>query len=658
MLLGIDTGGTFTDFVYYDGKSVKIHKVLSTPDMPERAILQGISELEIDLNDLRVIHGSTVATNALLEGKGARTVYITNHGLGDVLAIGRQNRRELYNLQPEPVKPPVPRELCLETGGRINAHGDIIEELTQEDIDQLGKSIDHLQPDAVAINLLYSFIDDNFEKKIAGALPESLFISCSSDIFPGQGEYERGITTWLNAYVGPLMQRYLKQVSDDIAPAKLAVMRSSGQTCLAQQAGREAVHLLLSGPAGGLSGVRFIGRKSKQQRFLTFDMGGTSTDVALIDGEIRLTSHGIIGGYPVAIPMVDMHTIGAGGGSIAVVDAGGVLQVGPESAGAVPGPACYGQGGDQATITDANLVLGRLPESTLLGGTLPLDLEKARKSLNILIQPLGLNNVNEAATGIVRVANENMAQALHMISVQRGIDPREFTLVAFGGAGGLHICALAGILGMTKAMVPVYAGVLSALGMLVAPPGRQLVKTIGMLLSEYSLDSIQNAFDELIESARSALIEEGVKVTDLCVLQSVDLCYRGQAFTLNLDWQGIESTEANFHKQHERQFGHRLDFPVELVNIRVGVIAPEIDVDLEMHNPKGPAGSQPEYETMVYGIDGLVPVWKRSKLALAQYVSGPAIIIDEVSTVFIEPGWECQLDKCGNIFLENKLANA
>ena len=652
MLLGIDTGGTFTDFFYYDGKSVKIHKVLSTPDSPERAILQGIREMGIDLNGLRVIHGSTVATNALLEGKGARTVFIANHGLADILTIGRQARRELYNLQPDPVKPPVPPELCLETGGRIDSRGNIIEDLTSDDLGQLVKSIEQLQPGAVAINLLHSFVNDHFEKMIANAMPENLFVSCSSAVLPKQGEYERGIATWLNAYVGPLMQGYLKQVSEDIAPAKLAVMRSSGQTCLAEQAGREAVHLLLSGPAGGLSGVRYIGNKTGQQRLLTFDMGGTSTDVALIDGDIRLTGHGHIGNFPLAIPMVDMHTIGAGGGSIAMVDAGGVLQVGPESAGADPGPACYGRGGDRATITDANLVLGRLPGSVRLGGTLALDIEKARQSLATLVQPLGLDSIEEVATGIVRVANENMAQALQMISVQRGIDPRQFTLVAFGGAGGQHICSLAGILGISRAMVPMHAGVLSALGMLVASPGRQLVKTIGVLLSEYSLESIETAFEELVQGARSALADEGVSTGELRILRSVDLCYRGQAFTLNLDWLGREMTTASFHRQHEKQFGHSLDAPVELVNVRVGVTAPETDIALDRQIPE--SGEGPLYESIVYGINNPVPVWERRGPGPMQEITGPAIIIDEVSTVYIEPGWDCRVDNTGNILLENK----
>jgi N-methylhydantoinase A len=370
--LGIDTGGTFTDFVLFDGCSLRVHKVLSTPQAPEQAILQGIRELGLSTNGLRVVHGSTVATNAVLEHKGVRTVYIANRGLGDVLTIGRQARRELYNLQPEPLRPPVPAEHCLEVDARIGADGSRISEFSPQDKAALLAAIEKIQPTAVAINLLFSFLDDSDEQAIADWLPEGLFVSRSSEVLPEYKEYERGIATWLNAWIGPLVAGYLERLAQQLAPAPLAVMQSSGGTVSADRAGRKAVQLLLSGPAGGLTGARFIGQQAGQSKLMTFDMGGTSTDVALIDGEIRLTSEGHIGHWPVAVPMVDMHTIGAGGGSIASIDAGGLLRVGPESAGAAPGPACYGQGGRQATVTDANLVLGRLQPEAFLGGNMRL----------------------------------------------------------------------------------------------------------------------------------------------------------------------------------------------------------------------------------------------------------------------------------------------
>ena len=589
--------------------------------------------------------------DAVLEGKGVRTVFITNHGLRDMLTIGRQARRELYNLQPRPVAPPVPEDYCLETGGRLDARGKIIEPLSEDDIKLLTDKIRHLQPRSVAINLLFSYIDGTFERLIAQSLPEELFVSCSSEVLPVQGEYERGITTWLNAYVGPLVQSYLKHLAEKLAPAKVSVMRSSGQTCQANQAGREAVHLLLSGPAGGLCGVRFIGSLCGADRLLTFDMGGTSTDVALVDGAIRLTSQGQIGNYPVAVPMVDMHTIGAGGGSIAHADAGGVLQVGPQSAGARPGPACYGRGGADPTITDANLVLGRIPRSLRLGGSMPLDYELAIQSLARLARPLKLDSVEQVAEGIVRVANEHMAQALRLISVQRGIDPRAFVLVAFGGAGGLHLCALADTLGISKAIAPVHAGVLSALGMLVAPPGRQLTKTLGILISECSHQVVDQAFSELADRARSSLLAEGIDISRLELSPSVDLCYRGQAFTLNIPWADREVTEASFHEQHQARFGHRLDTPFELVNICLGVMAAAGPLALV---PTAAAGgnSEPVDHSVVHGINRPVPVRERALLPAGHTVSGPAIIFDQVSTLYLEHDWHCRADQWGNLLLE------
>ena len=443
MLLGIDTGGTFTDFIYFDGRSISTHKVLSTPSAPEQAIMQGISEMGLSLQGLRVIHGSTVATNAVLEGKGARVVYITNHGLKDVLAIGRQARTELYNLTPVPVPAPVAEECLLETGGRLSARGEVIEGLTAADLDLLRRQVEALKPDSVAVNLLFSFLDNRFEKLIESAMPADVFVSCSSDVLCEYREYERGITTWLNAYVGPLVNGYLNNLARQLAPANISVLRSSGYTCSAMHAGREAVHLILSGPAGGLAGARHVAGLAGMNRIMTFDMGGTSTDVALIDGAIDLTNQGRIENYPVAVPMVDMHTIGAGGGSIAYIDAGGMLQVGPESAGAEPGPVCYGKGGDQITVTDANLVLGRLPKTARLAGGMALDFDSAHRSLAALARQLQLDSAEAAALGVIRIANEHMAQALRVISVQRGIDPRKFTLVAFGGAGGMHVCDLA-----------------------------------------------------------------------------------------------------------------------------------------------------------------------------------------------------------------------
>jgi N-methylhydantoinase A len=647
-LLGIDTGGTFTDFVLFDGARLRVHKVLSTPDAPERAILQGIAELGLSTDGLQVIHGSTVATNAALERKGVRTAYITNRGMADVLTIGRQARRELYELQPQPQPPPVPRELCLEVGARLGADGLRVAELTAADRSALLAHIERLRPESVAINLLFSFLDDSDERSIESWLPDGLFVSRSSAVLPEYKEYERGIATWLNAWVGPRVAGYLERLDRALAPAPVAVMQSAGGTVRADLAGRKAVHLLLSGPAGGLMGARFIGRQAGHTRLLSLDMGGTSTDVALIDGDIRLTSEGHIGPWPVAVPMVDMHTIGAGGGSIARVDSGGLLQVGPESSGATPGPACYGRGGAEATVTDANLVLGRLQPDAFLGGAMTLDVAAAGRAVNLLAERMGVS-VGEAAEGVIAIANEHMAQALRVISVQRGVDPRRFVLTSFGGAGGLHVCALAEALGMTRALVPVHAGVLSALGMLVAPPSRQLSHTLTGVLDGFSDGAIEELLQALAVQGRDELLSEGVAADEIESVFSLDLRYQGQSYTLNTAWQGIETTRDAFNILHEQRYGHRLEMPVELVTLRCGLHSQPAQIQLPAVKAGGQA--EPRYVT-VAGYDEPVLVYARSCLSAGQQQSGPALVTETVSTTWLPAGWRCEVDAVGNLLLE------
>ncbi len=652
IFLGIDTGGTFTDFVLYDGTTLHIHKRLSTPSAPEHAILNGIKDLGIDPQRLRLVHGSTVATNAVLEGKGVRTAFITNRGFKDLLTIGRQARRELYNLQPVPMPPPVYEELCVETGGRLAADGSVVEALSDMDLAQLRDTLQRLAPRAVAINLLFSFRDDRFERAIADSVPPGVFVSRSSEIMAEYREYERGITTWLNAYVGPLVQGYLRKLQDGLPGAAIAVMQSAGDTMDIAEAGRHAVRMLLSGPAGGLVGARFIAQHSSQQRLLTFDMGGTSTDVALIDGDVRLTGEGRIGPYPVGVPMVDMQTIGAGGGSIARLDAGGLLHVGPQSAGADPGPACYGHGGGEPTVTDANLILGRLRPDHFLGGTMQLDSQAARAAVARIAAPLGLS-IEEAALGIIRIANEHMARALRMISVQRGVDPRRFTLLSFGGAGGLHVCALADALDLKQALVPIHAGVLSALGMLAAPRGRHLSRTVNRLLEDVDEQRLNDEFTALEQHCIAALGQEGVPATEISVERSVDLRYSGQSAALTVTWQDSSRAASEFQRSHEVHYGHRLDMPIELVNIRVAARGPDPELSLPISGatPQLPSATS----ACIYGVADAVALWERAALcATRQEVMGPALITDAVSTTFLAPGWRCRGDDYGNLLL-NKI---
>ena len=649
-MLGVDTGGTFTDFVWFDGERLGIHKLLSTPQAPEQAILQGIRELGLQGESFYLVHGSTIATNAVLEGKGVRTAYITNYGLGDVLTIGRQARRELYNLQPQRRAPPVVAELCLETGGRLAADGSVVEALSERELETLTARLHELAPQAVAINLLFSFLDDRFERQIERYLPDTLFISRSSDILPGQGEYERGIATWLNAWVGPRVQGYVQRLEQSVQPAPVHVMQSSAFTIRADQAAKRAVNLLLSGPAGGLMGARRIGSELGRPRLLTFDMGGTSTDVALIDGQVSLTSEGSIGPYPVAVPMVDMHTIGAGGGSIARLDEGGMLAVGPESAGADPGPACYARGGRLPTVTDANLVLGRLRPAAFLGGGMQLDAAAARLAVGRLAGQMQLS-LQQAAQGIIELANEHMAQALRVISVQRGIDPAVFTLTAFGGAGGLHVCALADALGMKHALVPIHAGVLSALGMLAAPRGRQLSHTQCGLIKDQHEAQIRKRFQALVLRGQSELLDEGIERDAIRTEFSLDLRYFGQSYTLNIPFHDLAQAAADFDRLHQQRFGHKLGSDIELVNLRVALSASGSDLSLQAGDRQA-ASCHPIEQAVLAGFDRPVAVWQRDDLECEAVYPGPLLIIDTVATSYVAAGWTASRHRSGCLILE------
>ncbi len=545
----------------------------------------------------------------------------------------------------------MPAEDGFETGGRLTPQGEVIEPLEEPELAALARRVADSGARAVAINLLYSYLDDRFERAIAAALPADCFVSRSSAVLPASGEYERGIATWLNSWVGPMVEGYIERLQTGLPGARVAVMQSAGEAIAAEQAAHQAVRMLLSGPAGGLVGAGFTAGVSGRSRLLTFDMGGTSSDVALIDGAPRLTREGRIGPWPVAVPMVDMHTIGAGGGSIARLDAGGMLQVGPESAGADPGPACYGQGGTLPTVTDANLVLGRLRADAFLGGRMTLDAEAARRAVGGLGSAMGLS-VEAAAEGIVRVANEHMARALRVISVQRGIDPRGHTLVSFGGAGGLHVCALAEALDLREALVPVHAGVLSALGMLAARPGRQLVHAHPGLLAELDGDGLRQALEALAEEGLQALRAEGVQAEAVSREYSLDLRYLGQSYTLNLPWRDLAGTIEDFHLLHESRYGHRLSSPVELVNLRVALTGPDSGLSLPTLDQKRPA--EPVERLPLHGIEGSVIRYERSGLAVGQRLSGPALITEMASTTWLAPGWQATLDGTGNLLLRRE----
>jgi len=663
MILGVDTGGTFTDFVLLrsvnneEDVQLRTHKVLSTPHAPEEAILQGIREMgledAVDKGDVIIVHGSTVATNAALEGKGATTAFITNTGFRDLLTIGRQTRPELYRLETPPIPPPVPRELCFETAGRLDSQGRELEKVDTEILDSIVRLVADQKPQAIAITLLFSFLDNTHEKEVAAYLEEHLdyspFISSSHEVLPEYREYERGIATWLNASLGPLVSSYLLSLKRSVSKCRLSIMQSTGGTISADQAAMKSVNLLLSGPAGGLAAADYLARLTGNQKLMTFDMGGTSTDVALMDGAITLTSEGHIGNYPVAVPMVDMHTIGAGGGSIASLDAGGLLQVGPKSAGASPGPACYGKGGNKATVTDANLVLGRLIPSEFLGGGMTLDLDAASAAIQPLAKTLGLS-IEEAAAGIIQVANEHMARALRVISVARGHDSQDFRLCCFGGAGGLHICALADAMGMKKAMVPVHGGVLSAMGMFLAPVQRQLSLTHQAPLVTIKDESIDAMFIRLEQKGLQAIKKEGFSVAECHTERSLDLRYTGQSSSLNVPFIARQQAVDDFHALHEQRYGHRLESPVELVNVRVGVKENKAPPTLARLD-QGAGSLSPHKEKTVHGINEAVALIHRNELLAGDSFDGPALILETNATTWIEPGWTVDCDEFGNLML-------
>ena len=648
--LGVDTGGTFTDFVLLGEATPRIHKVLSTPAAPEEAILQGIREMGLEdrlrAGELVIVHGTTVATNAALESKGARTVLVTNQGLEDVLLIGRQNRPELYNLTPSAVPTALADTPVESLSARLGADGTAITDLSDADIDDLVARVRAHGPESVAVNLLFAYLDPDHEERLGRALESAgLAVSLSSRVLPTRGEYERGMATWLNAWLAPRIHHYISRLKTHTAPSPLTIMQSNGGTVAADQAAGRAVNLLLSGPAGGLSAAHRLGGALGEDHLMTFDMGGTSTDVALLDGDIRLTQSGHIGPYPVAVPMVDMHTIGAGGGSLARVDDAGLLHVGPQSAGADPGPACYGKGGQEPTVTDANLVLGRLQPEFALGGSLALDRDAAEAAVARVARSLDLDTVS-AARGIIELANEHMSQALRVISIQKGFDPADFQLVSFGGAGGLHVCALAENLGMRRAVMPIRAGVLSAEGLVYAPRKRELIQALPGGADAARVTALAADLDR---RGRRELASEGVPDSDVVTEVTLDLCYQGQSSTLGLPWDGDpEAAEAAFHCLHEHRYGHRLALPVQRVNVRVRCQAPA--------RPPAPAplaggDGAPAWEARLPGVDTPVPVYRRDNLAPGQALRGPALVFEAVGTVYLAPGWQAQVHSEGHLLM-------
>ncbi len=553
MRIGVDTGGTFTDFVLWDGKSIRTKKIRSTPDDPSRAILAGVEAAD------EIVHGSTVATNALLERRGARTAFVTTAGFEDILAIGRQNRVSLYDWFGDPPPPLAPAELRFGLSERTLFDGSIETALRVEEVDALAVKLRELRVESVAVCLLHSYANAEHERRVGEALRGAgLFVSLSHEVLPEYREYERASTTAVNAYVSPLMARYLDALDRQVGQARLRVFQSNGGSMSARTAGSSAVHTVLSGPAGGVQGAAAVARAAGFERVISFDMGGTSTDVALYDRRPTYTTEAELGGCPIRVAMLDIHSVGAGGGSIAYLDAGGALRVGPRSAGAEPGPVCYGSG-EEIAVTDANLFLGRIDPDKFLSGSMRLDVDRSTRYLERFAAKAGVSAA-EMAQGIVDVANSNMERAIRKISVERGHDPRDFALLSFGGAGGQHACALAERLEIRTVIAPKQAGVLSALGMLTADFSRDFSASLAG-------PDVGATFGQLERRATEELRGEGFE--DMLLERSVDLRYRGQSFEITLPW----NERSNFDAAHERLYGYaRRGRETEIVTARVKAV--------------------------------------------------------------------------------------
>jgi N-methylhydantoinase A/oxoprolinase/acetone carboxylase beta subunit len=631
MLIGVDAGGTFTDFVVVeDNGRLSTFKLRSNPAAPAEVILEGIERASAGRR-ADVVHGSTVATNALLERKGARTAFVTTAGFEDLLEIGRQNRPELYNLTPSARRGLIDRELCFGVPERAFHDGTISRKPTRRALAELRRWIRSRKVESIAVCFLHSYRNPANEKLVADALGQlGVYLSISHEVSPEFREYERASTTAVNAYVGPLMDAYLRELERG-TKHRVAIMQSSGGFLSAREARKHAARTVLSGPAGGVVGALQIARQSGIKKILGFDMGGTSTDVSLADGVPRETTEAMVDGLPIRVPMLDIHTVGAGGGSIARVDSGGLLRVGPQSAGADPGPACYGRG-TAATVTDAHVVLGRI--ESLLGGGMPVDVARARQAVGSIAKELKLS-VETAAAGILRVANANMERAIRVVSVERGYDPREFALVAFGGCGGLHACEIAGELGIRTVVVPELAGALSALGMLLADGVR-----------DYAAGVLGRSD---LEAAFVLLERKAERESPKAVIQrSADFRYNGQSYEINVPWTGAR-TAARFHQEHARIYGYaNPKAALEVVTIRVRARLP-------LKKPKlarSPfeSGRSTMRRVWMAGKWQSLPVWSRKNLSI-EAQNGPAVVVDYGSTTLVAQGWRYSVDAAGNLLI-------
>jgi len=663
-LLGVDVGGTFTDFLLWEDGRLRLFKRPSTPSDPSRGVLLGLDEMSARPG--AVVHGSTIATNALIERKGAPTALVTTAGFADVLVIGRQTRPRLYDLEPWRPPPLVPDGWRLEAHERLDAQGRVLEPLDTEEAEALVEQALSLGARSLAVCFLFSFLDPRHEAMVAAAARRrGLFVSPSHEVLPEHREYERTVATVVNAYVSPVMSAYLERLEAGLrgrGVGRLSIVSSAGGVMAPTAAGRLAVRTVLSGPAAGVVGALWAAAHSGIERIVTLDMGGTSADVSLCPGRLPERDETLVGDLPVRGSAVDVVSVGAGGGSIARVDEGGALRVGPESAGADPGPACYGRS-LLPTVTDAHVLLGRILPEHFLGGRMALHPSRSRRALASIASAFGGDPLR-AAAAVLRVANASMERALRIVSVERGHDPREFTLVAFGGAGPLHACELAEALRLPRVLVPPYPGVLSALGMVVARPTKEM-RAAAMLpvppqdgpAWQEVAERLRARLAELEERGRQELLDEGFSLAGLQREVLLDLRYLGQSYELTVAVEEPHPSRflPRFHALHRERYAHAdPGRPVEVVNLRLRLTLPGAQVAL----PPLPEGGPDPSAALVArrplwcGRRVQAPVYRREALRAGNRIAGPALVVQEDATTLVPPGWRGSVDAAGNLLLE------
>jgi N-methylhydantoinase A len=679
--IAIDTGGTFTDCVWIDaGNRLRMLKVFSTPSDPSQAIVEALNKINHE-DELVILHGTTVGTNTLLERKGARTALVTTAGFEDAIEIGRQARPKLYDFFFDRVEPLLPADLRFGIEERTASNGEILKAPAPADLKSLVFQIAEQHPESIAISLLFSFANPKNELAIAEALkPLGIPVSISHEILPEFREYERTSTVVINAYLQPIMQSYLENLQTrcrrDVAcnvsagtHPRIFVMQSSGGITAIASAASEPVRTVLSGPAGGVVGAAARARASGFDRIIAFDMGGTSTDVSLVEGAMTMASNAEVAGLPIGVPMLDIHTVGAGGGSLARFDAGGVLRVGPESAGSDPGPICYGRG-LQPTATDANLLLGRLQPTRFLGGDFTLDLERTRRVTREWLKQQGSPlTLEKFAVGVVRVVNATMEKAIRVVSIERGRDPRDFVLVAFGGAGGLHACALAEALSIPRLIVPALPGALSALGILVSDVVKDYSRTVlWRVAAKLPATELDREFSTLQKQAAKDFQEEAWQGR-VQYQRSIDTRYRGQGYELNLPF--TRNLLKEFEQEHRRRYGYaHPKREIELVTLRLRGVVKSSRLEAKMDHvgtgafvslprakPRGPGEaklgslSTPEVAVVFEGKKLATAIYSRDALTRGKIYSGPVIITEYSATTVIPPGKRFHLDPAANLIV-------